>query len=339
MTKKRLFYCLIFLLIFSSACTRDNVSDFPELKGPYLGQKPPGEIPEIFAPGIISTNNTEWAPTFTPDGTECCYTIGAPENVNRLVYMKSINGIWQPPELAPFSGPHHDADPFISPDGKRLFFWSNRPDSISGEPKNNSDIWFAERDEDTFGQPQRVDSIINTDSWQIYPTVSSAGNLYFSGYYGDNTKGGFDIYTSSLVNREYTKPVNLGDSVNTAHLEQEPFIAPDESYILFCSNRHEPKSQNWDIYISFRKADGSWTKAKNAGEVINSPVMDLTPSVTSDGRYFFFSSLRSRTVDYTNKNMTYKALKEIMNGPMNGSADVYWADAKIIENLKPEELK
>ena len=57
----------MFLLVFTT-CTRKD--DFSLLKGPYLGQKPPGMTPEIFAPGIISTNLDERIAAFTPDGKE-----------------------------------------------------------------------------------------------------------------------------------------------------------------------------------------------------------------------------------------------------------------------------
>jgi len=111
----------ILLLISSFSAAQQAISDFSKLKGPYLGQTPPGFEPELFAPGIISTNNTEWTLTFMPDGNEAYYTIRGLNGYNHLICVKSVNGEWQNPEIASFSNPDHHADPFITPDGKRLF--------------------------------------------------------------------------------------------------------------------------------------------------------------------------------------------------------------------------
>jgi hypothetical protein len=324
----------IFLSISILYCQTAQ-KEFPVCQGPYLGQKPPGTSPELFASGVISTDHTEWTLTFMPDGNEAYYTIQGLNNYNHLVCVKSINGKWQKPELASFANPDHNADPFISPDGKKLFFWSNRPANPSEKSEDNSDIWMVERKGDSWGAPMRLDAIINTKHWQIFPTVSLNGNLYFSCNYEDS-KGGFDIYKSEFVNGKYTRPINLGDAVNNAALEQEPYIAPDESYIIFCSDRHAPKSDNWDLYISFKNEDGNWTKAINMGNRINSPAMDQAPIVTSDGKYLFFSSCRVKLIDCFAKNFCYQTIMEALNRPQNGSSDVYWVDAKIIAGLKPQ---
>jgi len=322
----------ILLLISSFSAAQQAISDFSKLKGPYLGQTPPGFEPELFAPGIISTNNTEWTLTFMPDGNEAYYTIRGLNGYNHLICVKSVNGEWQNPEIASFSNPDHHADPFITPDGKRLFFWSNGVDG------DNSDIWYVNRVGDNWSIPVRLDTLINTKHWQIFPTVALNGNLYFTCNY-PNSKGGFDVYICEFKNGKYSKPVNLGDSINSIGLEQEPYIAPDESYIIFGSDRLAPKSGNWDLYISFKKKDGSWTKAKNMGDKINSPGMDQAAIVTNDGKYLFFSSNRTREYNLLAKGFSYKTIIETLNGPQNGNSDVYWIDAKIINELKPNEVK
>lgn len=327
--------CFSFMLQSIPAFCQINKSDFPVLKGPYLGQKPPGMTPELFAPGIVSTNNTEWTLTFTPDGLECFSTIQGINNYNILITMKSVNGVWQKPERASFSMPDHNADPFFTPDGKRLFFWSNGPDDTRKQAGNNSDIYYVDRVGNGWGKPVRLDTaIINTTDWQIFPTVASNGNLYFSSHYPADTKGDFDVYMSEFKEGKYSKPVNLGDSVNSPYLEQEPYISPDESFIIFASNRHAPKTENWDLYICFKKKDGTWTKAKNMGNKINSPYQDMAPIGTSDGKYLFFSSNRRKPLNMADKNLTYRNIIDALNSPQNGSQDVYWVDAKVIEELK-----
>ncbi|OFX86019.1 MAG: hypothetical protein A2W99_16565 [Bacteroidetes bacterium GWF2_33_16] len=321
-------------LISNVVIAQQPNSEFPKLTGPYLGQKPPGMTPELFAPGIISTNNTEWTTAFSPDGLELFYTIQGLNNYNVLVYIKSVNGVWQQPELAPFRLPDHNADPFFTQDGKRLFFWSNGPDIENQESRNNSDIYYVDKVGDGWGKPIRLDTnLINTNQWQIFPTVARNGNLYFTCNYPDS-RGAFDVYMSEFKDGKYQKPVNLGDSINTTTLEQEPFIAPDESYIIFASDRHAPRTNNWDLYISFKKEDGTWTTAKNMGKKINSSAKDMAAMVTHDGKYLFFSSYRVKEFDPSSEDFSYKVLKEALNGPQNGNSDVYWVDAKIIDELR-----
>jgi Tol biopolymer transport system component len=258
--RAKIYLVFVFIFVYNALIAQNNIPDFSKLNGPYLGQAPPGLNPVLFAPGYISTRNTEWTLTFMPGGNEAYYTVQGLNRYNHLICVKSINDIWQQPELASFSNPDHNADPYISPDGKKLFFWSNGPEKAGEESDDNSDIWCVNRIGDSWSKPIWLDSTINTKQWQIFPTVASNGNLYFASNYSD-TKGGFDVYKSEFVNGKYTKPVNLGDSINTSNLEQEPYIAPDESYIIFASDRHAPRTTNWDLYISFRKKDGSWTKA------------------------------------------------------------------------------
>ncbi|MBU1013912.1 MAG: hypothetical protein KKG99_12990 [Bacteroidetes bacterium] len=329
---------LISCLLAVALTTIAQQSNFPKLSGPYLGQTPPGITPEIFAPGIISTNITEWTLTFTPDGLEAYYTIQGLKGYNHLICVKEVNGVWQQPEIASFSNPDHNADPFIAPDGQKLFFWSNGPEDKTKKPGNNSDIWYVERIGNSWGKPIRLDSTINTKHWQIFPTVSLSGNLYFSCNYPDS-KGGFDIYKSEFINGRYDKPVNLSDSINTPYLEQEPYIAADESYIIFGSDRHAQGTQDWDLYISFRKRDGEWTTAINMGPTINTKAMEQAAIVTSDGKYLFFSSNRVREYKPSSNDFNYQTIINALNGCQNGNSDVYWVSSEIIEKLKPKEFK
>jgi len=120
-----------------------------------------------------------------------------------------------------------------------------------------------------------------------------------------------DIYRSSFINGAFTKPGNLGPSVNTRFREFDPFVAPDHSYLIFASER--PGGQGGaDLYISFRNPDGSWSEARNMGPGVNSGDADFTPMLSPDGAYLFLTSRRG------------------------GSSDLYWVNARVIEELRPE---
>ena len=114
---------LSIIFVFSSNAQKD---DFPVLRGPYLGQKPPGMTPEVFAPGIISTSEyTELSCTFSPDGKEFYFTRFTPDRNIWVCRLK--DEVWQKPEPASFNTNYREISPHITADGSMLFFGSTRP--------------------------------------------------------------------------------------------------------------------------------------------------------------------------------------------------------------------
>ncbi len=328
-TIKGLISLLILLFTF---CQKQ--SNFPVLKGPYLGQKPPGMTPEIFAPGIISTGHHDGCITFSPDGNELFYHFGGHGRMV-ILYMKQEGNRWTVPQVASFSGRYRDGEPHFSYDGNQLLFRSNRPLEGKEEPTESTDIWIVERNEDGWGEPRNLGYIINSEKDDLYPTITKSGDLYFA----SNRDGGWDIYTSKYVNGRYTKPEKLSDAINSEFGDWDAFFAPDESYIIFGSNGRSDGLGESDLYISFRKEDGTWTKSENMGSQINTVYREVDPNVSPDGKYIFFRSNRRIHKSYSEMPLTYGEIKEILDSPGNGEADIYWVDAKVIGNLKPEELK
>src|SRR6185436_12085740 len=157
----------------------------------------------------------------------------------------------------PFSGQYADADPFITADGERFFFISTRP--VDGKPKEDTDIWMMKKTAIGWSEPEHLPINSETNEW--FPTVSRNGNLYF-GSERPGGKGRCDIYCSKLVDGKYGPPENLGEPINSAANEVEPFVAPDESYIIF-SGTSLPESRGaYDLYVSLHR-DGAWTKPRN----------------------------------------------------------------------------
>jgi len=245
--------------------------------------------------------------------------------------MKRENNRWTAPEVVPFSGNYSDADPCFSPDGKRLFFVSRRPLDGTGEPKD-WDIWYVDRTGDGWSEPENVGTPVNTDKDEFHPSVTNNGTLYYMGFDADEKS---DIYRSRFKNGRYLNPEKLGKSINTDEYgEGEVYIAPDESYMIFNSNNRPDSYGRSDFYITYRNEDGSWTKAKNMGEKINSSEPDYCPNVTFDGKYFFFTSFRRPERAFPDKPAIYKEIIKIYESPLNGRGNIYWIDAKIIRMLR-----
>jgi Tol biopolymer transport system component len=196
----------------------------------------------------------------------------------------------------------------------------------------------VERTETGWGKPKPFNSLINTpESFAGCPTIANNGNLYF---FSDRAEGigGQDIWMSRFLNGAYEKPQNLGDSVNTEDFDFDPFIAPDETYIIF-TRIDKKRKGDADLFISFRRSDNTWTKATNMGDKINSKGWEFCPTVSPDGKYIFFTSRRKSGKGFSEIPITYEEKIKILNSPGNGNTDIYWVDAKIIEELKPKHLK
>lgn len=311
-TSKNIIVVLLTLLVFvmpalSQEKTRDK-SVFPVLTGPYLGQKPPGATPEIFAPGIVSKSDyhEHSSPAFSPDGKEVYWSaycaLDGVEN-ERIFFSKLKGGVWTAPEIVEFTKESDGGCPTFSPDGNRLYFHSWRPYSFS-ERFGQYNLYYVERSSYGWGEPIKLSPTVNSDKGTWSPSCGPDGSLYFDSE-REGVKGTGDIYHSRFVNGTFEEAESLGDGVNTKHREFSPYVALDGSYILFTRYTKRPKGNQ--IYVSFRKPDGSWARAVSLGEKIELCKSARFSTLSPDGKYLFFCAFKDRDVD------------------------IYWVDAKIIE--------
>jgi hypothetical protein len=309
----------------------------PLLKGPYLGQKLPGQAPQLFAPGIVSTGMDDLNAVFSADGTEFFFAVKLPMRGRHVMLtMKQEHGLWSAPTVLPFSGRYNDADPALSPDGKTLYFASSRPLSAGAEEKD-WDIWAVERTANGWGQPRCLDAPVNTQAMEVYPSIAGSGTLYFSSGRLVGTKPG-GIFRAIPVAGRYPNVEVFDERIVSEYGGGDVFIAPDERTIIFSSSRPGGYG-NSDLYVSFRTGDGTWTAPQNLGPTINSPYQEYCPSLSPDGKYFFFSSYK-RPLDASAPRMaSLNDILQIYQQPFNGAGDVYWVDAIIIQTLRERSLR
>jgi hypothetical protein len=290
----------------------------PAPAGPYLGQKRPGSVPELFGPEFISTERRELNAAFSPDGRELFFARDRLPRGTAILVSKRDGDRWTRPTVAAFSaGGASDVDVFLSADGQEAYFCSDRPDPEAsaggGQPAAGataqSDIWVVSRVGGGWGEPKSLGKTVNSDADDYYPTLARDGTLYFSsnrqGSLGQN-----DIYRSRREKGQWTTPENLGAPVNTPGREYDPFIAPDQSYLLFASERPGGFGTA-DLYVSFRTPDGSWGEPRNLGPSVNTDQNEYTPMLSPDGQYLFFT--RGRL----------------------GADDIFWVEAAVIRELGP----
>lgn len=287
--------------------------------------------PTIFAPGVISTGDSEVCPQFSPDGKTFYFVKSTPDfNFWTIVLSRFAKGKWTEPEIAPFSGQYSDADEFITRDGKQMFFISKRPlpNATSKEPRK-LDIWVMDKTATGWGDPRNLGAPVNSEESEYFPTVTNNGTLYF-GSRRAGGKGGVDLYRSRLVNGKYQGSENLGDPINTEFDEFEPYISSDESFLIFMAGGRPDSLGGFDLYISYNR-NGQWTKAKNLGAPINSAADELSPRITPDGEYFFWASARSAIDKPKIKSWTIQELSSAYHSPGNGLGDIYYVDVSALK--------
>ena len=228
----------------------------------YLNQTPPELSAKLLYGGDLVENaeneKRSFNIAFSPDGNEMFFsyikrTEEKPYPEYEIKTFTLINDEWIGPKTASFSGIYFDVDVNFSPDGNYIFFASDRPQPHSA----GYDIYYSIRTDGGWSEPIYAGTDINTVEGEVYPSVSSKGNVFFrscrTGGYSDS-----DIYRAEWVNGNFINVKNLGPNVNSPYGQSNAVIAPDESYILFCTLR--PGNDKWQIFISFQIGDNRVTR-------------------------------------------------------------------------------
>ena len=259
------------------------------LRGPYFGQAPPGGTPVLFAPESFRDPGEYHSPVvFSPDGTEAYWSPMPGHGRNTTLMSQMVDGVWTSQRYVDFGLEAGATEVAFSPDGGTIFFLSRR--MLEGEqgayPVEDAPerIWYAPRTSDGIGTPRPIPEVVAYPThWQF--SVAASGNLYFTSRGG----GSADIYVVPFEGTTYSEPRPLGIEINSDEGENCPFIAPDESYLIFTRDLGRNDS---DLYLSYRRSDGSWTEAERLPSPINSEASEIYPVVSPDGRYLFFLSWR-----------------------------------------------
>jgi len=271
--------------------------------GKYMGQKKPKKKLELFAPGIVSRlQGGHSNVTFSPDGKEAFWTewILVDKGYSpgcTVWYSKIKDGVWTLPNKFLSDGD----TPFFSADGQKIFLLSSFP-----LPPENNDvrgIWYYKKEKDSFSGPNYLNFDVNGTGlyWQF--SLDKHENIYFS------TDDG--LFRSLFKDGVYLEEENLSNIFHPDYKGGAPYISPDGDYIIFNSMVLPDSFGGMDLYIGFRKSDGTWTKPINMGPTVNSAAQELLALVSPDGRNLFLRTAR------------------------NGVNGIYWIDAKIIKELKP----
>ncbi|MGB7295761.1 MAG: hypothetical protein WBC70_09255 [Candidatus Aminicenantales bacterium] len=270
-----------------------------------MGQKPPGTTPEVFAPGIVSKEGDQGRLFIAQDGSEIIYWEREPVNGKmRIISIRNEDGVWCAPAVLPFSQDYINMEPCLSPDGKRIFFVSNRPRTGKGEGEKLPDLWMVEKAEGEWSEPKNLGDPVNRLDIVVQPFYTGDDKLYFCGQAADGASRG--IYVSQYAGSGFSEPEKLDDRIFGGQVSG-PCVSPN-GRTLVVHARKDGGFGSWDLYASFRDAAGSWGGLVNLGNTINTEAGEAGASLSPDGRYLFFSR--------------------------NG--DIYWISADIIEESRPK---
>jgi len=277
----------------SNSYGRDKLS---VLDDGYFGEKPPGLSPKLFAPNIVSPEGLFEGGSFSPDMKEFYFTRKNGKYKKRTFFViRYENNRW---------GHESETDirwPLFSADGNTMYGgkeYRKRTDTGWSEPKSQGEFL----KEQAHGL-----------------SVSSSGTYYFP-FFKKEDNGHGNLGYSRLIDGKHETPVKLGAEINQGEYIAHPYISPDESYLIWDVEREDGYGQS-DIYISFRRNDGSWSTSMNMGSSINTELQESSPQVTHDGKYLFFT--RGEWL-----------VKE--DGSRNYVGKRYWVDVQVIENIRPK---
>jgi hypothetical protein len=339
---KKIFYGI--LIIIFTVLNVSQKASAEEIKQTelYLGQVPPKTTPQIFLPGIISTGLDELDICISPNKDLIFFTVYS-NGICVILYSQLISGVWKTPEVAQFSGQYSDLSPFIHPNGKEMYFISNRPLKDGMKPDKNFNIWVVGKNNEQWGTPKPIGPPINGE-WSVgSPNVTREGTIYFSKRINDKWEG---IYRSKKINGKYTEPEKLPLNIHFLEpyffmghfdpvLAQADFcIAPDESFIVITSTDRRGSFGRSDYFVSFRTDDNSWSEPVNLGKNINTQEYEIFSSLSPDGKYFFYQSSVPQINLKHKQRIEYKTLKQNHLIAGKGSMDIYWVDASFIRNYK-----
>lgn len=292
-------YISLFLFFYTITLSINSygINKFPDLEKRYFGEEPPGFTPKLFDPKIISPDGLFEGGTFSPDMKEFYFSRKNGKYKKRMFFViRYQENSWGEEVETDIKTPQFSANGNIMYEGKK----------------------YRERTNTGWSEPISQGEFLKEQAHGL--SVSANGTYYFT-FFKKEDNGHGNIGYSRLIDGKQEKPVKMGNDINTGEYIAHPYIAPDESYLLWDVERADGYGQP-DIYISYRKKDGSWRSAINIGNSINTPIYEQSPQVTPDGKYLFF------------KRGEWEVRED---GSRNWVGKSYWVDAQIIENIRPKQ--
>ena len=308
MTNQVILCASILWILCCSSCKTDPSNREEHLptseESLYLGQKPPGLQPNVFAPGRVSINGRfESTISFSPDLNEMYFEAKPEDEAAQIYFSRRMGDTWTPIKKADFTegNKREEMHPFVSPDGKRIYFTAF--DSTFSDER----IWYVNRLANSWSEAIKLKSKVNDDK-VFFANHGKNKKLYYFNL------SHFKTYTATYQDGRFIDPKEV--PIEKGH---HAFISPNDDYLLVTARNTEVENRtDNDIYVHFKQPDGTWSVPINLGPAVNSNFSEKTPTISPDGKYLFFGR-DERAIE-------------------PGLADIYWVSTAVIEQLRPKGL-
>jgi hypothetical protein len=285
--------------------------------GLFFGQAPPRLEPVKFWPEVLtSEKHPHGQLAFSPDGKAVFWSAMLQDGPEQTIFFSVFDGkTLSRPEVAPFAAASGNGGPAFSADGKGLFFSAELAPEGDSSAKRTA-ICYVERTGAEWTKPVPIASTIDTRMTKGQVSVARNGNIYFSGrVLTERTPG---IYLCRYSDGKYLPPEKIAGPLTSAALLLDPWIDPEERFMLFSCSPEEGPPMLTDIGLSYRRADGTWSKPVRLGGPVNTPAYERFPSLSPDGKYLFF-------------------IRSLSQSFVGDQAHFYWVDAKILDEFLRKE--
>jgi hypothetical protein len=284
------------------------------------------QIIELVSPDLNKFQNVRDF-FISPNEDEAYFTVQSPnQDLSKIVCVK--NSKWDNPILQPFCDSYSYLEPFLSDDGKRLYFSSDRPKTESDTLKSDFDIWYVERKDrnSVWSEPVNSGSQVNSENDEFYPTLADNNNLYFT-MEANLGLGKDDIYYCKWNGTSYSKPILLNKNINSEGYEFNAFVSKDENLLIYTKYNSNDGFGSGDLYFSKKNEQGEWKTAENMGNKINTRYMEYCPFYDMQSNTLYFTSKRSNLSPKTFKDL--RKFQEYISGSENGLSKIYKCKIKL----------
>jgi Tol biopolymer transport system component len=287
--------------------------------------------PTVFGPGVISGPANEASPVFTPDGDTVYFTRSNSSDNVILVAQRAGKG-WSQPKIAPFSGQWRDLEAAMAPDGSYMIFASSRPVPETGKQPDGfwggtvhvgrgGNLWRVDRTKEGWSEPKHLSAVVNRNGSTFGPSVAANGDLYFTDM--DDGSKHSHLYYAAYKDGGYATPQPM-PFTDPRWSDVDEAVAPDEAFMVFCSNRPPTPAQQLDLFIVFRKG-GNWGEPQHLPDSINHQGGIIEARLSPDTRTLYFTSGYEVPVSYP-KDATSAARSLQDMDWNNGSYNIWQVD-------------
>jgi len=285
--------------------------------------------PEMVAPGVISTEFDEFGGALTPDGDTMYFSRGVTRSYTYAILRSHrTRAGWSTPEIAPFSGRFRDHDPILAPDGRRLYFASDRP--IDGVRPTTYHIWVMDRTPTGLSDPRVLGAPFDQFGFLWFLSETRDGVIYFNAQ-PDN--GPARIYMTRRTATGYTAPELLPSEVNIPNWDaREPYISPDDSFMVFDAGPAGAVNL-YDLYVSDHR-NGAWTPARKL-TALSTPTRDYSPRITADGQWLYYTTEHGFADPPLDRALTYEEMERSLHGVLNGLGNIYRVPIAAVHDTTP----